>query len=483
MKIENDDLRICRNCKGRLNFKNEEKKTCPKCGKTVWFFNYQAAQTPPGSPTLDENYLNRSKHTSILTLTLLILVMTTLVGVFRSSIPIITFSLTATGFWIFGQMRHKQAAYLESKFEHYRDLESYSQLTYSRLIDVINRYNYLLQTGNERINDYYEKIYVAAEIEKRKAAELLQEVEAKRRKIDTVENRIYSMAERLIQDHLKWVAAKLKADPESYQRQKVNLVKTFDFVDSVGYKLPAKTRKDALDVLKRQYQVKVKEQALKDEQRRIKQQFREEEKLRKEQEQKIREAEKQEQDLQYRLEEILRDQSESHAEEIAELRRQLEEAHERSERAKSMAQQTKVGYVYVLSNIGAFGESVYKVGMTRRLEPSDRVKELSSASVPFPFDVHAMFHCKDAPALENALHRELTKFRVNRINFRKEFFKVDLNEIISVVEKHHGKIEYVATPEALEYNESLSVSVDQMVEIVSDLSDVGVSFAESEDDD
>ena len=89
----------------------------------------------------------------------------------------------------------------------------------------------------------------------------------------------------------------------------------------------------------------------------------------------------------------------------------LAEAQASSERAKSMAQLTKAGHVYILSNIGSFGEGIFKVGMTRRLEPQDRVKELGDASVPFPFDVHAMISCENAPGLENALHKELARYR------------------------------------------------------------------------
>ena len=77
------------------------------------------------------------------------------------------------------------------------------------------------------------------------------------------------------------------------------------------------------------------------------------------------------------------------------------EAQEKKERALSMAQQTKRGHVYVISNIGSFGENVYKIGMTRRLEPTDRVKELGDASVPFQFDIHAMIYSDEAPTLEN----------------------------------------------------------------------------------
>ena len=111
------------------------------------------------------------------------------------------------------------------------------------------------------------------------------------------------------------------------------------------------------------------------------------------------------------------------------------EAEEKNQRALSMAQQTKRGNVYVISNIGSFGENVYKVGMTRRLEPMDRVRELGDASVPFPFDVHAIIESDDAPALENTLHKALALMQVNKVNPRKEFFRVSLSDIHEIKEK------------------------------------------------
>ena len=100
---------------------------------------------------------------------------------------------------------------------------------------------------------------------------------------------------------------------------------------------------------------------------------------------------------------------------------------------------------------------MYKIGMTRRLEPQDRVRELGDASVPFPFDVHMMISCNDAPSLENALHRELHKQRVNKVNFRKEFFRVDFDWIRKIVESQNGEVEYHAEPEALQYRESMTM--------------------------
>ena len=95
----------------------------------------------------------------------------------------------------------------------------------------------------------------------------------------------------------------------------------------------------------------------------------------------------------------------------------------------------KAGYVYIISNIGSFGENVYKIGMTRRLEPMERIKELGGASVPFTFDVHAMVFTEDAPKLESKLHEIFRDKEVNKVNHRKEFFKVDLSEIERVIKR------------------------------------------------
>src|SRR5690606_37895379 len=120
---------------------------------------------------------------------------------------------------------------------------------------------------------------------------------------------------------------------------------------------------------------------------------------------------------------------------IAGLEQQLAEAEAKEQRAKSLAEQTRRGHVYVISNIGSFGDHVYKIGMTRRLDPMDRVKELGDASVPFSFDVHAIIFTDDAPAMEAELHRKFSHQRVNAVNLRKEFFRVELEKIRDAVEE------------------------------------------------
>ena len=118
----------------------------------------------------------------------------------------------------------------------------------------------------------------------------------------------------------------------------------------------------------------------------------------------------------------------------------------------------RAGYVYIISNIGSFGKDIYKIGMTRRLDPQDRVDELGDASVPFAFDVHAMIFSDDAPTLENNLHKEFDDKKVNMVNGRKEFFHVTLEEIKEAVKKYNENIiEIKDTPDAEQYRESLLI--------------------------
>ncbi len=141
---------------------------------------------------------------------------------------------------------------------------------------------------------------------------------------------------------------------------------------------------------------------------------------------------------------------------IAELEAALAEAHATSARARAMAEMTKSGYVYIISNIGSFGEDVVKIGLTRRLEPDDRVKELGDASVPFGFDTHAMIYSDEAPALESALHKEFADRRVNASNMRKEFFRVGLEEVEDAVKRLAPSASFFSDREAQEWHETLS---------------------------
>lgn len=198
-----------------------------------------------------------------------------------------------------------------------------------------------------------------------------------------------------------------------------------------------------------------------EEQRRIREQIRDEERAQREIEKAQQEAEKEEQRYQKALEKARQDVEQATGarqdklqSEIERLNELLLEAQANKERALSRAQMTKSGHVYVISNIGSFGEHVYKVGMTRRLEPNDRVRELGDASVPFRFDIHAMIYSENAPELENEIHRVLEKRSVNRINTRKEFFNVSLEEIEDIVKNQDVNAEFIRIPDAKEFRET-----------------------------
>lgn len=201
-----------------------------------------------------------------------------------------------------------------------------------------------------------------------------------------------------------------------------------------------------------------------EEQRRIREQIREEERAQREFEKALRDAAKEEAMLQRAMEKVraelgnaTEEQKAKYENQLAELEEKLKLAEEKNQRALSMAQQTKTGHVYVISNIGSFGEEVFKIGMTRRLEPKERIQELGDASVPFPFDIHAMIYSHDAPGLEHALHKHFLRMQMNKVNPRKEFFRVTLTDIRNELETLGITAYWTMTAEAREYRESLVI--------------------------
>jgi hypothetical protein len=147
---------------------------------------------------------------------------------------------------------------------------------------------------------------------------------------------------------------------------------------------------------------------------------------------------------------------------LADARGHFEELEKEEKVIDYREQNAKAGYVYVISNIGAFGENVYKIGMTRRLEPMDRVDELGDASVPFSFDVHAMVFSDNAPELEAKLHERFYDNRINKMNDRKEFFRADINEIEKVIKNNYKKVvDVVKEAPAEQYRESLIAGTEK----------------------
>lgn len=137
--------------------------------------------------------------------------------------------------------------------------------------------------------------------------------------------------------------------------------------------------------------------------------------------------------------------------------KRLEEVKERRKRAISRAQLTNSDYVYIISNIGSYGENIYKIGMTRRLKPMDRVRELGDASVPFRFDVHALTYSDNTPEFKNNLHKSFNLKRVNMVNNRKEFYNVSLEDIENVVKETNSEIKFIKLPEAREFRETYAI--------------------------
>jgi len=217
------------------------------------------------------------------------------------------------------------------------------------------------------------------------------------------------------------------------------------------------------------YEYRAKKQEEKEEQREIRAQMAEERKAQMEIERAIREAEEEESRAQKALDKVRKEmneklakmtaaQAEKYQEKIDSLQEALKEAEFKGLKALSMAQQTRRGHVYIISNIGSFGENVFKIGMTRRLDPQDRVDELGSASVPFLFDIHAMIYSEDAPALEYALHQHFAEDRTNLINRRKEFFNVSLEDIKAAVFNVAGNdVDFIETATAQHYHETMAM--------------------------
>lgn len=219
-----------------------------------------------------------------------------------------------------------------------------------------------------------------------------------------------------------------------------------------------------LEQLNLVYSYEIKRVQEKEEQKAIREQMIEEEKLRREIEKEKQKLEKEEMQFKGEVNKLMSYMQKTNSEvekelymdKIRELEYKLILLEKDKDNVMEREQNTRAGFVYIISNIGSFCEDIYKIGMTRRLEPMDRVKELSSASVPFNFDVHAMIFSEDAPALESTLHKTFKDYEVNKINPRKEFFKVNLKEIEKVVkENHNATVNFTMVAEAYEYRQSL----------------------------
>lgn len=253
----------------------------------------------------------------------------------------------------------------------------------------------------------------------------------------------------------------------NFDRCAERIEKSFQTINKLGkvnrVSLTPAYKKLKLDELCLAYEYQCKKQEEKEELAALRAQQREEAKLAKEIEAARKEAEKERKHYQQALEklraQLITAPSDQHADLLArqdELLNQLDDIEHRMEDIDYRLNNQRAGYVYIISNIGSFGEGVFKIGMTRRLDPMERVYELGDASVPFRFDVHAMIFSDDAPKLEAALHQAFAAHRVNAVNPRREYFRVSLDEIKEVVRRNHDKtVEFFDIPDAQQYRESL----------------------------
>lgn len=258
-----------------------------------------------------------------------------------------------------------------------------------------------------------------------------------------------------INDTYKAVVDKLTS--ENFTTQTSRLEKAFEACRKLGLEFKASQEKAFFTRLKSAWHQECEVQRAKDEQARIKELMREEQQAEKARAGELKRIEKETRELEAQREQnaerikllnemnTLKQLTEDQQRELTELSTKKEELEKDlldHERRKSMAELTRAGHVYVISNVGSFGNKVFKVGMTRRLIPEDRIKELGDASVPFPFDIHLMIATEDAPALETKLHNELWDKRLNLVNDRKEFFSAEISAIKSLVDKHGGGVIY-----------------------------------------
>lgn len=196
--------------------------------------------------------------------------------------------------------------------------------------------------------------------------------------------------------------------------------------------------------------------------RELREQEREEKKLQKEIAEQRKKLEKERKQYQKELDSVIEQIKNAEGETLsaleakkAELENELGEISKAKQDVDYREANQRAGYVYVISNVGSFGENVFKIGMTRRLDPTERIRELGDASVPFNFDVHAMIFSDDAPALESALHHEFESRKLNLVNQRREFFKCSLEEIKEAILKNYDKtVEFTDFPDAEQYRVS-----------------------------
>ncbi|MCT4583514.1 MAG: GIY-YIG nuclease family protein [Peptostreptococcaceae bacterium] len=285
---------------------------------------------------------------------------------------------------------------------------------------------------------------------------------------------IYSLMTLALQAELQNILQSLKYDKLDNAKEKLKLM-TAKYLLIAGdgnkntyntlVKFIGEIESHFIDLIETEYIYYVKKEKEKEEQRALKEQMRQEAEEKKRLKEEQKKIEKEESKFIAEIESInniIENEKDNEKikqleEKLKNLEMQLKEVDNKKEEIKNL-QNGKAGYVYIISNKGSFGSDVFKVGMTRRLEPMDRIKELSGASVPFSFDVHSFIFSENAPKLESQLHSTLNQYRVNKVNPRKEFFKVPIDFIEDVTYNIDPTAEFKKTILAREYEESKDIA-------------------------
>lgn len=324
----------------------------------------------------------------------------------------------------------------------------------------------LVEVDSSQINTYIKKLQM-------KEKELLNLEEVKIFNVSTENKRHQNAQAKQIIRLFNAETSQLinKVNSKNIESMQNKIFKSYEGINKIFETDNVRIPETLLDIklemldLMHKYQVKIEDEKIirREERARLK----EIEQAEKEMEKKLKELDK---DIRHHNNEIkkltmylnntdLQVEKELYIEKIRELDQSLKNLNSERENIEDRKDNAQSGFVYIISNIGSFGENVYKIGVTRRLEPMDRINELSSASVPFEFDVHALIFSENAFELKNKLHEYFKKYKVNKVNGRKEFFKVNINEIKDkVLSEHNSTVQFIDEPKAIQYRETLRLT-------------------------
>lgn len=324
----------------------------------------------------------------------------------------------------------------------------------------------LVEVDSSQINTYIKKLQM-------KEKELLNLEEVKIFNVSTENKRHQNAQAKQIIRLFNAETSQLinKVNSKNIESMQNKIFKSYEGINKIFETDNVRIPETLLDIklemldLMHKYQVKIEDEKIirREERARLK----EIEQAEKEMEKKLKELDK---DIRHHNNEIkkltmylnntdLQVEKELYIEKIRELDQSLKDLNSERENVEDRKDNAQSGFVYIISNIGSFGENVYKIGVTRRLEPMDRINELSSASVPFEFDVHALIFSENAFELESKLHEYFKKYKVNKVNGRKEFFKVNINEIKDkVLSEHNSTVQFIDEPKSIQYRETLRLT-------------------------